>query len=441
MTRDDSTAAPLGPPYPESYWAATARTSSAYPKLGHDLETDVAIIGAGFTGLSAAYHLNRLGRACVVLEANRVGWGASGRNGGMVVPRYKHTFPALAAKYGANVAVMMHALVHRAVDTVENIVADCGIECGFSRCGHITPVVSAAAAVRFEADVDWLAQHAQDRAPTMLDRAETARRIGTTFYSAGYFEPRGAGIQPLDYCLGLASALYSRGVRIYCDSPVADWTHDGSAVVLHAHGARVRARHLIIATNGYTDLTRAGATLERRVVPMVSSVIVTERLPEAVLAYVLPQGNLATDAKRLTNYFRVLPEGRLFFGGRGGASNRVTPGVYLRLARDLAAIFPKLDDVPVSFRWSGRVAVTLDGLPHLGAIGKSVSYALGYNGRGVALSALLGGMLARVACGDAVDLGPMNHGRFGSIPFHGLRVPAKQVAIAYYKLLDAIGTY
>lgn len=432
------TSAPGAEPYPTSYWAATAGRVPFGPLKG-DTEADVAIVGGGFTGLAAAYELNRLGRNCIVLEAHDIGWGASGRNGGMVVPRYKHTYPALAARYGEDVALAMHAAAHRAVDTVERIVADCAIDCGFARSGHLTPVVHAKDEERFGADVEWLARVAGDRKPGMLGKSETTSRIGTEFYRAAYYEPRGAGIQPFAYCVGLAAALGTREVRIHTATPALDWNTDGAAVTVRTPHGSVRARHLVLATNGYTDLTQAGATLRQRIVPMVSSVIATEPLSSDVRKTLLPGGNLVTDAKRLTNYFRMLPDGALLFGGRGGASNRTSAAVYRRLEQDLANIFPVLAGTALAYRWSGRVAVTLDGLPHIGTLSPTVSYALGYNGRGVALSALLGSMLARLVCGEPVDAGPMSKAGFSSIPLHALRVPAKQVAITYFRLLDAIG--
>lgn len=430
---------PPAPEHASSYWAATARHACAFPALDADIEADVAIIGGGFTGLSTAHHLQKAGQTCVVLEANQVGWGASGRNGGMAVPRYKLTFPELERKYGTETALLMHRTAHEAVDTLEAIVGEYSLDCAFARYGHLTPVVNPVDIARFEADVRWLEKNAGDRTPRMLDAGEASARIGTAFYKAAYFEPRGAGIHPLEYCQALANSLASRNVGIYCDTPVESWSPEAGGVVVHTARARVKARHLVIATNGYTDLTHAGDQLKKRVVPVASALIATEPLSASLRAQILPQANLATDAKRLTNYYRVMPDGRFVFGGRGGASSQASERVYRRLAKDMAVIFPQLAEIPLDQRWYGLVAATLDFLPHVGRLSPEVSYALGYNGRGVALSALMGNRLARMALGEGVDLGPMSHGAFEPIPFHALRVPAKQVAITYMQLRDAIG--
>ena len=430
---------PAGARHAASYWAATAGPLPVLGPATNDLDTDVVIVGGGFTGLSTAWHLHRAGRHCVVLEANEIGWGASGRNGGMVVPRYKFTFPTLEARYGREVALEMYRGAHAAVDTVERIVADCAIDCDFARSGHLTPMVHRADVGRFTADVRWLADHAGDRRPAMLDAAEAAHRIGTAFYTAACFEPRGGGIHPLRYCIGLASVLAARGVTLFVHTPALSWRKDGDGIVVKTRGARIRARQLVLATNGYSDLAPVTAALRCRVVPMVSSLIATAPLPDPLRRSILPQGHLATDAKRLTNYYRMMPDGRFVFGGRGGASNRESPAIYRRLARDMVRLFPQLGGTAIDHRWSGRVAVTIDGLPHAGRIDDRVSYAVGYNGRGVALSALLGGMLARFACGEPATLGAVTAAPFDPIPFHALRVPAKQAAIAWFRVLDALG--
>lgn len=154
---------------------------------------------------------------------------------------------------------------------------------------------------------------------------------------------------------------------------------------------------------------------------------------------ILADGEAATDAKRLTNYCRVLRDGSFFFGGRGGASSRVSAHIYERLRRDMVAICPELAGVAVRHRWSGMVAATLDTLPHLGSLQQRVHYGMGYNGRGVALSALFGRHLADLAVGEVPRLGPMTNGRFQPIPLHSLRVPAKQIAITWKQVMDTLG--
>jgi gamma-glutamylputrescine oxidase len=424
--------------HPASYWAATRGLGENFEALAADHETDFLIVGGGFTGLSAAYRLRSLGLDCTVLEANDVGWGASGRNGGMVVPRYKHTFPALAKDYGKETALRMHRAAHRAVDLIETLVRDEGMNCGFARCGHLTPFVHEPDAKRFAADVAWLAQEAGDTVPRLIDRAETEARTGTSFYTGAYFEPRGGAIHPLRYSRELAAAVARRGGCIHARTPVLSWSREGTSILARTPNATVRARQLLLATNAYTDLTPAGAGLKRCIVPITSSLIATAPLAEEMRKAILPQGNVVTDAKRLTNYFRISDDGRMIFGGRGGASHRESESIYRRLGREMAGIYPALAGCPIDFRWSGPVAVTLDGLPRVGRLADQIFFAMGYNGRGVALATLLGHMLADLGAGQGSELGPLT-GSFEPIPFHAFRVPAKKVVMTYYKMRDALG--
>lgn len=421
--------------HPDSWWAATCGPVH-FPRLGTDIETDVAIIGAGFTGLSAAHHLKQRGYRCAVLEARQVGWGASGRNGGMAVPRYKLTWPELERKYGLPHALRLYALAHEGVDTLQAIVKQQEIDCDFARHGHVTPIAGAVHKARFEEDLVWLKQHLGDHVPGMLGSQGVAQRTGSDAYDDGYFEPRGAGLHPLRYCTGLASALARQGVNIHCDSPVLGWHSERDKVELVLANARVRARSLVVACNAYADSSAAGATLKKRVVPTASAVIVTEPLPATLARLILPQRNLATDAKRLTNYYRVLPDGSLFFGGRGGAGVRAGERIYRQLHSEMLQLFPALDGIALRYRWYGLVAVTLDSLPHIGRLHPNVHYAMGYNGRGVALSAALGKYLARQVAGEPASLGPVSDARFSAIPLHALRRPAKQAVMLYHQLRD-----
>lgn len=424
--------------HPASYWAATRGPSAEFDELEAGGETDVLIVGAGYSGLSAAYRIRSLGVDCTVLEAKEVGWGASGRNGGMVVPRYKHTFPALARNYGVPTALDMHRAAHRAVDLIETLVREEGLDCNFSRCGHLTPFVHKPDADRFAADVAWLAKEANDVVPRMLDRTETEARTGTSFYAGAYFEPRGGAIHPLRFSRQLASAVARRGARVHVRTPVLSWSHEGATIIVRTPKATMRARRLLFTTNAYTDLTRAGTDLRCRVLPITSSLIATAPLDPSVRGGILPHHNVVTDAKRLTNYFRISDDGRMIFGGRGGASHKESERIYSRLTREMTQIYPALADCHIDFRWSGRVAITLDGLPRVGQFADNVFYAMGYNGRGVALATLLGHMLADLSVGQGAELGPLT-APLKSIPFHALRVPAKKVVMTYYKIRDALG--
>src|SRR5688572_31110256 len=191
--------------HPQSLWLTTANPAPKLPQLDRDLETDVAIVGAGYTGLSAAHHLARAGVACAVLEANDVGWGGSGRNGGMAVLRYKTAWSELARDLGDERTRRLHRLLHEAIDLLEAAVAEHRIDCGFSRCGHITAANGSRAFSTLEDDTRWLHAVAGDTTPRMLDAAEMSELTGTSTYLGGYLDARAGGIHPLNYVRGLAA--------------------------------------------------------------------------------------------------------------------------------------------------------------------------------------------------------------------------------------------
>jgi gamma-glutamylputrescine oxidase len=285
--------------------------------------------------------------------------------------------------------------------------------------------------------VEWLAT-VGDRAPRMLGPEETRELAGTGCYLGAYLDPRAAGIHPLNYARGLADGLVRRGVPVFTGTAVTAVRENGQEVVVTTTGGTVWAGQLVIGTNAYTELFRFGTDLQQRIVPVSTSVITTAPLPEAQLRALLPQGHLVSDTRHLLNYFRIAPGNRLLFGGRGSLTGKESPGVYSGLEQKLVETFPVLAGVPIDHRWSGKVAVTMDDFPHIGRLSPRVSYAMGYGGRGVALTSLLGKMLALLALDKPVDAGPMSNGAFAPIPFHALRIPAMKAVAGYYRLLDAL---
>lgn len=423
--------------HPNSLWLTTANPAPAYPRLEGDHQTDVAIIGGGYTGLIAAHHLSRAGVACVVLEANDVGWGASGRNGGMAVLRYKTSWGALAREFGDERTRALHRLVLTAIDLLESVVAEYAIDCGFSRCGHITAASGRRAMAMLEADVQWLASMG-DRVPRMLTPAETQVLTGTDAYLGGYLDSRAGGIHPLNYARGLASGVSAKGVPIYVDTRVEALRDEGSGVVIETARGTMRARQALVATNAYTELSRFGADLGSRIVPVSTSIVTTEPLPESVTASILPQRHVVSDTRHLLNYFRIAPGNRLLYGGRGSLTGQESPDVYKGLERKLAETFPALAGAAIDHRWSGKVAVTLDDFPHVGRLTPRVAFAMGYGGRGVVLTSLLGKMLAQLAMGETVEAGPMASDAFTRIPLQAVRIPAMKAVAGYYGLLDRL---
>jgi glycine/D-amino acid oxidase-like deaminating enzyme len=425
----------------ESVWASHAVAAPVLPRLAKAIQADIVILGAGYTGLNAAWEFAQKGVDCVVLEAGDAGWGASGRNGGMAVLRYKKSWSALATAYGNERAQGLYGLVHEAVDILEQNVSELCIDCSFSRSGHLTAATSANAANALTDDIAWLSRAVGDDVPTFVSKEEMLEFTGSAIYSGGYFDPRSAGIHPLNYSRGFAAALIARGVEIYGQSPATAISVDptGGRVHVETPSGRVSAKKVLICTSGYTDEFNLGNDLHRRVLPITVAVITTDPLPSGLAQPVLPQGHLVTDTRNLVNYYRRAPNGGLLFGGRGSFSGKDSPKYFDLLRSQMAETFPQLKGIGVQFTWTGRIAVTLDHFPHIGALGDSVFFALGYGGRGVALSNLLGKHLARMALGEKTSMSVMAENSFAPVPFRSLHLPAKHVAALYYRMRDKLG--
>ena len=284
-----------------------------------------------------------------------------------------------------------------------------------------------------------MAAEARDRTAQILSKSKMADEVGANIHVGGWFDPRGAAIHPLNYVRGLANSLQKHSVPIFVKSPVRRLIEEPDAVRLELPGGTIAARQVVIATNAYTDTTGfAPHALERRIVAVNTSVICTNPIGGNRAGAILPGRRMVADTKHIMNYYRIMPDNRLIFGGRGDITGRSDdPGVYAKLERQLAATFPVAADVGVRHRWSGKVAITLDDFPHVGRLSPRIAYAMGYGGRGVALANMLGKYLAQIVEGKTVDAGPMSTNAFDPIPFHAFRVPGMQIVARWYQYLDA----
>ena len=246
-----------------SLWAATADDEPIFPRLEGHTQADVVIVGGGYTGLSAAYHIAESGRAPIVLEANRIGWGASGRNGGVVSPKFRISFPALAATHGREVARRMYDLAYESVDCVEELVETLKIEsAGFNRCGHITAAHTPRALAELAITGSWI--EAEYGKSVMLSADEVRQEIGSRAFFGGLLTAKAGGIHPLNFARGLARGLQAKGAPVCVDTPALKIERDVQGVVVETPRGRVTARQLILATNAYSDITGATRPLHQR---------------------------------------------------------------------------------------------------------------------------------------------------------------------------------
>jgi gamma-glutamylputrescine oxidase len=419
----------------DSVWADTAAPLQAFPQCQGELVADVVIVGGGFTGLSSAHFLAKAGLSCVVLEANQIGWGASGRTGGFVSPRFRVSFSSMMAAHGRQTAELMRSIGFEAIDNLEEIVAELALSCEFARYGVVVAAHNQGALQRLHGAAEWTRREFADQTTELLDRHEVGKLTGSSSFVGGTLIQSAAGIHPLNYVRGLARSLAARGVRLFEGSAAVEFRDQPKGVIVRTTAGTVRAKKAILGTNAYSGLTAFAPRLKYSVIPFQSAVIATARLDPELRASILPQGHLLSDARRVLRWARIV-DNRLVFGGRGAHSGEAGESIYRRLARQMIEAFPQLHSVPVEFRWSGLVAMTTDQLPHVGRIGENIHFAVGFNGTGVSMANLMGKYLARTVLGQPVDLG-LIQSPLPRIPFYSLRTPAVRVATAWMQALDS----
>jgi glycine/D-amino acid oxidase-like deaminating enzyme len=420
-------------PLPPSLWAVTARPAPATPPLDASRQADVAIVGAGFSGLSAALHLAEAGLSVVVLEAGEPGWGASGRNGGQVIPGLKHDPDELVAMFGAEAGEHLASVAGGAADVVFDLIARHGIDCEARQCGWIQPAFAAA-------DVAMVARRAEQwqrrgAAVTVLDRDAACRFVGSPIYQGGWIDHRAGSVQPLSYSRGLARAAQKAGAIICGGSRVAEIARDGGWWKLTtAHGPAVSAERVLVATNGYTD--SLWPRLRQTVIAANSFQVATEKLPEELRRTVLPEGHVASDTRKLLLYYRCDHDGRLIMGGRGLFREAVGPRDFRHLESVVGLLFPQLRGRRFDFHWSGRVALTRDHLPHVHRPAPGLTLLLGYNGRGIAMATTLGMLVARNLIAPADHRLPLPFTAVQPIPFHRLHRMYATAILQMYRVRD-----
>jgi glycine/D-amino acid oxidase-like deaminating enzyme len=422
---------------PASLWAATAPRAPAYASLDRDTKVDVAVIGAGFTGLSAALHLAQAGLSVAVLDAFEPGWGASGRNGGQIIAGLKHDPDDLARTFGPKLGAAITEEFGAGADLVISLIERYSIDCDARKCGWIQGAHGPKALetlVRPRCE-QWKARGVEAR---LLDAREISALVGSDIdaYCGGWFDPRGGVLQPLSYARGLAAAAISEGAAVYARTPARRLRREGSTWEVDTDRARLRASKVILATNAHTDRLWPG--LRQTVVPVTSFQMATGPLPEDLRKTILPGGQGVADTRRLLLYFRLDHYGRLLMGGRSPVDDNPTAAHAAPLRSAIARIFPQLGDVATDYVWSGKVAITKDTMPHLHMLAPGLIAALGFNGRGVAAATVTGRLAARLAMGTAPADLPFPVTAPDRFAFHALRKVGVFALSQYYRLLDRI---
>lgn len=416
-----------------SYYAATALPSPRHPTLSENIEADLVVIGGGCTGLSAALHAAERGLRVVLLEGGKIGWGASGRNGGQIIPGLRQGPRQLAKRYGLEEARRLFELAVSARDLVAELIGKHSIDCDLALTGHIHAEISA--------DLDALKREAEFAAEKMgyphlavLNKAQLAEELTSGHYNGALLDRRGGHFHPLNYTLGLAKAAQDAGVEIYQETPVINLIHNDKVIAITARGA-VMASHGVLACDAL--LGRLNPKLAGRIMPIASHIVTTAPLPANSLPIL--RNRAISDSYFSVNYYRMTADNRLLFGGGERyfpiKTNRISPIV----RKPLEKIFPELKGIEIDYAWGGMVSVTTSRLPDIGRLGP-LFYAQGYSGQGAILSTLAGKLLADASAGSMAGFDVMS--RIAPPPFPGgtaLRTPLHVLGMIWYGLRDRLG--
>jgi glycine/D-amino acid oxidase-like deaminating enzyme len=399
---------------------------------------DVAIVGGGYTGLSAARQLARAGASVVVLERERIGWGASSRNAGQVLTGLRLDPAALVRRFGQTRARELFTSSLSALDALEALIADEQIACDYERKGHIQAAWKPA---HFEAfrNEQALLDRVFSHAVTLVSPDDQRAEVASDRYHGLMVDERSAAINPVKYLEGLAAANRRAGVSI-CEGVAVEaverQTRTSSRWRVKTTAGDIDAGDVLLATDGYTDA--AAPALQRRLIPLGSYIVVTEPLGTAARD-LLPRRRTAFDSKHFLFYFRVTPDGRLLFGGRAEFrqhDRQATRRSVTILKRGLVTIFPQLADAAIEYAWGGNVAFTRDQMPRAGRL-EGQWFAAGYGGHGIAMATFLGALVGRRMAGERIDH-PLFDDRLQAVPLYYGRPWFLPLVGAYYRMKDLL---
>jgi glycine/D-amino acid oxidase-like deaminating enzyme len=419
------------------YWldTSTAGPDRSKTEIGGDV--DVAVVGAGLTGVSAALHLARKGAKVAVFERQTVAWGASGRNGGMATPGLAIGLREAIARYGFPTASALYLTYYDAIDAIEKLVGEEGIDCDFARTGKMNLAWKPAHLDGLRKTHDVLAERLGFETQ-MVSKGELAAELGSDVYHGAMIDPRGAGLHVGKFTRGLAEAAARMGVQIHEKAPVQSVERlGGTTHEVTTPRGRVRANQVLVATSGYT--ASPFRWFQLRIVPVGSFIIVTEPLGKEVCDQLLPNRRMVSDSKNLLYYFRITPDDRLLFGGRArfavsGPDSDEKSGRILQKA--MVSVFPQLAQAKVDYCWGGQVDMTLDRLVHAGEH-DGLYYSLGYSGHGVQMATYMGKQMAEYMNGVS-DANPWRDITFKRVPGHVGPPWFLPFAGAYYKFKDLV---
>jgi gamma-glutamylputrescine oxidase len=427
-----------------SYYAATAPRERSYPALQSNVDCDVAVVGGGLAGLSAAVELADRGYSVVLLEAQQVGWGASGRNGGQVIAGLACDQSVIDAQLGREASRRVWDMTLEAIRLIGERRERFGIACDWVD-GYLSVAVTARKARELRQWQEHMAS-AYGYQSTWIAPADLPGWIASPRFHSAVHDPLGGHLHPLKYSLGMARAAASLGVRIHENSAVVALEPGSTAKLRTPHGS-VRASHVLLAGNVY--LQGLAPALERRVMPVGTYIVASAALDPALAGSLIPSRSAVCDTNFVLDYFRPTVDHRMLFGGRVSYSAATPMNLAASMQRRMARTFPQLRDTPVDYSWGGFVDISMNRAPDFGRLSDvaggpgrdhaNVYYLQGFSGHGLALTGLAGKLVAEAIAGDAERFDTFARIRHRSFPGGRLlRRPALVAGMAYYRLRDML---
>lgn len=421
--------------YPSSYYAASANPVPARPELQGEVETDVCVIGAGYTGLSTALFLLENGFKVTVLEAAKVGFGASGRNGGQIVNSYSRDIDVIERSVGAKQAKLLGDMAFEGGRIIRERIAKYNIQCDL-KDGGVFAALSAKQMGHLESQKKLWERFGHTQLE-LMDAKRIREVVGTDSYVGGMLDMSGGHIHPLNLALGEAAAVESLGGVIHEQSPAVKIDR-GANPVVHTPKGRVKAKFIVVAGNAY--LGGLVPELASKSMPCGTQVITTEPLSADLAKSLLPTDYCVEDCNYLLDYYRLTGDNRLIFGGGVVYGARDPSNIEAIIRPKMLKVFPQLKNVKIDFAWTGNFLLTLSRLPQVGRIGDNIYYSQGCSGHGVTYTHLAGKLLAEVLRGQAERFDAF--ATLPHYPFPGGRmfqVPFSAIGAWYYTMRDKLG--
>ena len=416
-----------------SYYQATATPSPQHTPLTGEVSADVCVIGAGYTGLSAALELAEAGYKVVVIEAESVGYGASGRNGGQICTGFSSGQDKLAAQLGPEDARRCFALAQESKQLLKDRIARHAIACDLG-WGYLHAVPKPR---QFDGLKAW--KDEWDRLgytdTRILGKSELEENLGTRAYHGALREGGAGFLHPLNYCLGLARAATAAGAVIHEHSRAIE-VDTGPSPFVRTQSGLVRAKFVVIGCNAY--LGRLIPRLHGRIMPVTSYIIATEPLGENRARALIRDGEAVADTNFIVDYFRITKDTRMLFGGRASYTTMEPANLGAAMRPRMGAVFPQLREAKIDYAWGGYIAITSNRIPDCGRLSPTAYYAHGYSGQGVALAGLYGKLMAEAIRGTAERFDLLSRVRHLAFPGGPIRMPMLAAAMLYFRIKDAL---